>query len=551
MAFVYNSNFNSDKNLLNIGNESIEYTPLQCSKDASNTLSFFSTVNNPNNTNLTLYWTTSAGNFEEVQNLTGPILPNPINGNVVTLHENKGMVYIGGDFTLPYKKVCVLDTKRNILLEDLLTSFGPLVDYGSINSITTYNDLVILGGDFKGNAEEGGVLGKGLAIINPHTKEHFPFYVNGRVNAVEIHENFLYIAGNFDYLNYTAQPVSELTGLRVYTKGFVRIDLTKLEQFPQHSIDRDFVNYYSTFTKKIPIVNVLTSIGKYLYIGGKFELEDATQQVTPSKTFKCKSITRLSSAGFDSTWDPILNGEVSCIKFHEDSIYVGGKFDYFCLNRDLNPTNLDNVDRTFNLIRFNTKLANLAYDGSWVPKADNAVTSLAFQGHTIYCYGKFREFNNHESGFLAACNTESATDVIHWPYNLQSGPITNIGQSILSLNSKILVGGTFLQCNEAYKPFLTYIPYVDPLTEPLFSKLLLNVYVYAHGVDITKKSSLIEKTVIPNKPYHMNMTTFNIKTEDVNGCTPGTLIKFCLDHVPGEGHESFSSPICLLGWSLN
>lgn len=551
MAFVYNTNFNSPKETLSIDGQNIEITPLVSSKEDTNNVSFFATTSDSKDSSLTLYWTTSAGNVSSPEPLRGPDLPLSINHSIETLHENKGIVYIGGEFTAPYKKICAIDTNTNTVLDNILAPYGPLVDYGSIKTIATYEDYLILGGDFKGNAEQGGVLGKGLAIINVATKQHFPFFINGTVNAVEVHKNFLYIGGNFDFINYTAQPISELTGLRVYTKGLVRIDLTKLEQFPQHSIDREFIAYCSSMLNKIPTINAVSSIGEHLYIGGNFEIEDNNVLTTQTKTFKCKSIVRMSSVGgFDTTWDPILNGEVSCIKFYRDNIYVGGKFDYFSLNRDLHLTNLDSVNKNSNLVRFNTKHSELLYDNSWIPNSDGCVTSLAFQGRYVYVYGSFNQFNGKESGHLAACTVDSADELVLWPYYLQSGPTSNTGQSVIALKTKMLVGGTFLQCNGNVKPFITYLPFVNPNDEAEVSKLTLNTYVYSHGNKITLKSSSQQKEVIPNNPAYINTTTFNIESEDLNGCIPGTLVKFSLQRVYNE-NDSITSPICLLGWSYS
>lgn len=554
MAFVYNTNFNSPKQVLSFENEQLEITPLRSDEKHPSKLSFYTTVGelDPNNSNITLYWTTSSGDGKHEFLPKGPLTSDsikqlPIDNIVETLHKNDSFIYIGGQFNTPQKKLCTVNINNNTLSTDTLNYFGPLKDRGSIRTITTQNDLLILGGDFEGDAEHGGVLGKGLAIINTKTKQHFPFYINGTVNAVEIFNNYLYVGGNFDYINYTAQPVSELTGLRVYTKGLFRIDLNKIVQFPQHCIDREFVNNISTVIDAPLIVNILTSIDKHLYIGGNFEI------TIPDQNFKSKSIVRITSTGdIDTNWDPIFDGEISCIEKHKNHIYVGGLFSSFVSNKNFSTTNDRPLNRTHNLVRFNNKHENLIFDVSWIPQFNGNVTSLAFQGSYVYCYGSFTKLNDNEVGHLAVCNAEAkSSDVfLWWPYSLQSGPISNTGRSMITLGDKLLIGGTFLQCNDESKQFLTYVPYINPNKKIKTSKVKLSCRVHSHGTKLNSKASSQIKRIIVDSPYTINSTIFDIKSKELIGCAPGTLVKFTLERI-FDKNDPLADNICLLGWGHN
>ena len=176
--------------------------------------------------------------------------------------------------------------------------------------------MLIVGGSFQSIAK-----GKSLTIVDRSNNNVYPFYVNGTVNDLAIVGTDLYVGGTFDYINYTAQSVSNISGLRVYTNGLIKISLITLTGFPNSSIDQSFATAIRSLFNGPATINTFAQKSGTLYIGGSFTIGNPS-----NLTARSLAILNTTDGSQDLSWKPIINGEVLTISVDGDYLYVGGDF---------------------------------------------------------------------------------------------------------------------------------------------------------------------------------------------------------------------------------
>jgi hypothetical protein len=199
---------------------------------------------------------------------------------------------------------------------------------GAISTILDTPEFLIVGGSYSNIGR-----GRGLTILQKETKKIIPFYFNGEVKGLHLTTDALYVTGKFNFANYGDVSASFNSGLRVYTNGIVKIDISILLTFPNSCINREFAaNVVNLFNNVSATVNAVTSRQSTIYIGGSFEVVSGTMVIA-------KNLACIDDKGkINVSWDPIVDGEVLTLKLDQTStqgyLYVGGDFQYFITARE-------------------------------------------------------------------------------------------------------------------------------------------------------------------------------------------------------------------------
>lgn len=518
-------------------------------------------------TDLTLYATNSANPFK--------VSPIELNGTVTALcPAGEGNIfYVGGEFEnvgdILSKKFCVVDLDKGEVYDSARGSVGApgvnpfdgvadLESYGTVNVIKQYQtekeNLIIVGGSFQSLA-----AGRGLTIIDSWTGTKYPFYVNGTIHDMEIIGTNLYISGQFDYINYTAQSVSVISGLRVYTNGLAKISLAAITRFPNSSIDKSFAkNVLSLFTESSSIVNCISYKDAIIYVAGSFEVRSG------GGTLIAKNIVSIDSeANLNTSWSPILIGEVFCLEIDGDYMYAGGNIKaYYTAAQYLSkPRPTDVRHACQNMAAFSIKVrSNPIHETNWKPQFNGFVTGITFHdqdfGSFVYCIGEFTTVNDQAAKYIAAVeksyenNTRGET--IFWRNTLQRPP-ARINHSLVCHNNYLLVGGNFTAVNQEYRLNLARFTRVD---ESL-SAVQLSAVIWEVGAELCSEgtnlsldlTSYITTSGFSNSYGYVNETVVTVDPVTFRGYSPGDIARFYVRRPVAT--DNFPFPVYLLGWKLD
>ena len=521
---------------------------------------------------VTLFWTASGSTETTVfgTNSANNISVGPIefNGPVTALLSSGNILYVGGEFTTvggnTYNKFCQIDinsggTSNSVLgnvgstVGNPLSSQGDLESYGTVNSITQFETLLIVGGTFRSLAK-----GRGLTILDRNTGIVYPFYVNGSVKDLMVVGSVLYVAGAFDYINYSAQSVSVISGLRVYTNGLAKINLATLYSFPNSSIDKTFAKNITTlFTSNTTSVNSLATKNDYIYIGGLFDIKSGS-------TLLAKNLAGINTDGTqNTTWKPIVGGEVLTLDVDGNYLYVGGSFNSMYTSAEYysKPRLEGDKYTAYNAICFKLVTASSpSYEFNWKPVFNGPVTKFAFHnaefGSYVYCYGQFTQTNGFQSGYLAAIeksyenNTHGRSYL--WNNHLHRPAPTN-NNALLRYSNSLIVGGNFTKVNNIKRPYLAKL---TGAYESL-SAVALSAVHWDLGAQTCPAGGTLEidtTDFVTASGYSgsygiVNQTTFTVKSRTFNGYKEGELIKFFLRRPKVIG--TYKYPVYVIGWKVD
>ena len=578
-SFVYDTNFDCNiaaaPEIISLGDgttAAVTTFPYVSSGSGTDPLATFSTISLTNEApRVTLFWTASgtdnltvyATNSAFSSSDKGPI---GFNGPVTALLASGDTLYVGGEFTtvggVNCKKFCVIDLSSGAshptlgtvgtLAGNPLSSYGDMESFGTVHAIAEYGNLLIVGGSFQSLAK-----GRGLVILDRSTGNVYPFYVNGTVNDLLIVGSDLYVGGTFDYVNYTAQSVSVVSGLRVYTNGLLKISLSTLIGFPNSSIDQTFAaNVISSFNEPSTI-NALALKGDTVYMGGLFSIKGGS-------SLTAKNLAILAADGTQNTsWTPIVGGEVFTLAVDGDYLYVGGAFRSFHTSYQYysNPRTNNVLTEAYNAICFKLSVTtNPFFEFNWKPVFNGAVTKFAFHDSTynssVYCYGKFTQVNAKAAGYIAAVeksyNNFRVGSELLWQINLQSSPPL-INQGVIRYNNSVVVGGSFTKVNAKDRFYLARVNGVD---ETLSTASLSSV-IWESGTQLcspgmslnTDFTTFVSASAYPGVYGTVNQTTFPVDHESFEGYSEGDLIKFFVRRPKLTG--SFNKPVHVLGWKVD
>jgi hypothetical protein len=525
---------------------------------------------------VSIYWTASGTNnatvypTNEATASSLDIGTSKLNGSVTSLLSSGNYVYVGGDFTqvgeIDCRKLVILNLNEGTphpLFPFTLGTAGSIVGsplsggggfglVGTINSIVEYGNLIIFGGTYQSLG-----MGRGLTIYDKTTGIVYPFYVNGDVNSLAVNNSELYIGGTFNYINYLAQSASEISGLRRYTNGLAKINLSLVVNFPNNSISTNFgINIAKTFSN-LTTINAIAVKSNVTYIGGEFTAYSGPNLVA-------SNLAIVNGDGtLSSTWNPFAVGEVITLAINGNYLYVGGSIRSFYSGPQFFAAPRKE-DVSYNAICFDVTTANSpTFQYNWKPKFNGPVSKFAFHdqeyGSWVYCYGNFTQVNGVNNNYIAAVeknynNSRDGKTFILWKNNLEKPP-SKINNALLRGSNYIVVGGSFQKINENTRPYLAKI---NGVYETLSTELLKNVN-WQFGAQLCSPGTSLKMDTTNTVTVSsfagtygtVNETTFPMEyTATVfKNCTEGSLMRFFIKRAPASG--SLQSSAHIIGWKVD
>lgn len=521
---------------------------------------------------VSLFWIASGADNSTVYATNSSISlfdesPIEFNGSVTSLLVSHGLLYVGGEFTavggVDCKKFCAINLTtgesdpylgtKGTLAGNPLSALGDLGTVGTVHAIAEHGNLLIVGGSFESISK-----GRGLVILDRSTGYVYPFYVNGTVNDLLVVGTDLYVGGQFDFVNYTAQGVSVYSGLRVHTNGLLKISLAMLTSFPNHSIDRSFAANVLTKTFTGPAaINTFAKKGNTIYIGGRFEF---ASEHSPLAT----SIAMLSSSGtIDTTWSSVVGGEVFTLAVDGNYLYVGGDFRSFHSTFQFNstPRTADETTEAYNAVCLTIdNPTNPVLETRWKPRFNGAVTKFAFHDDLfnsyVYCYGRFTEVNGNQFRYIASIeksynNTRTGIEAL-WKMDLQRGPDL-INQGLVRLSDSIVVGGNFSKINNQHRKYLARVNGVDEsLSTTALSSVAWNFgsHLSSPGTSLEMDfTEFVTVSAYPGLYSTVNQTTFAVDPRTLKGSSEGDLIQFFVRRP--RSTSGLNQPVHVIGWKVD
>ena len=579
-SFVYSTKFDSTilANTVNVpvvngyGAQGISF-PRASADSAFGPLATFSTVSlTETPPSVTIFWTASGVSNSTLYTTNSSTSASTdigsfssFNGPITCLLSSGNVVYVGGEFTavgeVNCKKFCVVNLNAGTYVQDRefagtlvsspLTSDGGLGNVGTVNAIAEYQNLIILGGSFQG------LKGRGLTILNKSTGSFYPFYVNGDVHCLLVLGDYLYIGGNFDYINYTERSASIASGSRVYANGLAQISLALVTNFPNNSIVRTFcANVNQRFYGRSSI-NTLASKNNVIYIGGLFDAYVGTELVA-------SNIAILNSDGTTSLeWKPIIQGTVNTFAIDGNYLYVGGAFDSYltALQYTIGPTIADNFH---NALCLNiTGLPTIEYN--WKPKFNGPISSFCFHdsefGTYVYCSGNFTQVNGVDTSYLGVVNKSFNNSIdgqtpLYWTAFLDKPPAP-INQALLRYGYTVVTGGNFQKINGISRNYLARVSglyqenYTYPAPEVIWN---LGAQLCTPGTYLGLDSTAYVSVTANPGPYGtINQTSFNSQSlfNLFKNYSQGSLMRFFIQRSSQSATKPLSSDAYVIGWKVD
>lgn len=346
--------------------------------------------------------------------------------NSITI-DNNNKILIGGHFTSYNKKSVnsIIRLNYDGSIDETFTMGNGFIDISgntmTVNTIAVdSNDFIYIGGDFTRYNDKNisklikinsdGILSTGTTFTNDIT-------FDGDVNIITIHNNRLYIGGEFNkYLNKFVYKF-----VRTYLNGEIDYNFSSKGFFGEYINAIDFDSHDN------------------IYVGGKFTQYDCDNISSPqvvnniiglksdgtiNTDFLCYGASHGITNNDNSAW-------VNSIKVDKyDVVNVGGCFTHYnsvyafnftrmTPNGEIDPT-LDNESGTFN---------NNINDNT-----ENVVTVLNIDivNHKLYLGGKFNVYNGDKTNLIARIN--------------RTGTLNNVDNQIFmntNLNRSIFKNGEF------------------------------------------------------------------------------------------------------------
>jgi beta-propeller uncharacterized protein DUF5122 len=181
------------------------------------------------------------------------------------------------------------------------------------------------------------------------------------------------------------------------------------------------------------LVDVLASSGTVIYVGGVFDLINAT--IIPGAGLRGEGRRNLAAVdtgiGLATPWNPnVPNGEVMALSIAGSGVYAGGSFDQVgILGQDIIRLNLAAFDQGSGVATpWNPVVRGI--DG-------DVVSTLNLSGNVVYVGGRFSRIGGQARDNLAALDRESGL-ALSW--NL---PTSNTVSTLFDDGRRLYVGGLF------------------------------------------------------------------------------------------------------------
>ncbi len=277
-----------------------------------------------------------------------------VNGEIHTMIQNSDstMLYMAGDFTEVDGQIA-----DNIIGWDGMNwhTIGSGID-GVIYAMDFWQGSLVIAGDFLLNGQPCNVAmwaGNNWSALQTGDMQ-------GKILALKVHQNRIYIGGDFQMVSGNAMPYLAYLPMAAQTSGWTNT-----------------ANHWSTtnpipnaFTVDAP-VRCFELVLNQLLVGGDF---NQTANLTTDTTINHLSINYL--AYWDgNNWTSGLNGQhsaVHTIKLEDDHLYIGGKVS------ESNPISI-----------YYAGIWNYISASNFIGKGDSVVHDFVAYDNRIYAVGGF------------------------------------------------------------------------------------------------------------------------------------------------------------------
>jgi len=432
-------------------------------------------------------------------------------------------------------------------------------------------DLVIVAGGFRSS-----IFGRSLTIwdeTTPHIR--YPFYVNGPIHNCLIDQNFLYIAGYFDFLNYGAGPQPENSGQRIYTKSLARINLSSLANLQNEQvIDREFCETFSqNFNGSVELMS-LARYGECLYVGGEFKAEKNGLLLN-------RNLLSIFLTGeLNPFWKIVVDKPVRALLIDNplSFLYVGGDFTRIVPQRDV----YNNIFQQFSsetafsrAAAFDVSISKTPVITNWRPKFNGSVKKFEredpYSNSYIYALGDFTQINETSVDYVAALTKATNTignnengNVVKWSVYLpsptpQQSPITN---ALLKSKDTILIGGNFARINNQQRLYFARVGSIKSTSlRPIQQEVVWDVGMKILGGNEPYLFDFNNTLVFRGKGFcvgngSIQKTTIKIDNSFFRDIFPKQYCRFFIKRPGSEGanknvfltDDTFQESIYLHGW---
>ncbi len=530
--------------------------------------SFTVPVLNQNIPKVSLYWTASGSYNSTVFALNSSASVQTLgdlgfNGEVTTLHEVNGVLYVGGTFTAVGSSdrslfaVLSLSGGSQVstgnfmgsLSADVLNQNGGLVKQNPderVNIIKTYQDFIIIGGSFKSLAN-----GCGLVIVDAKNSIVHPYYVNGIVNDIYIVDDQAYIAGEFDFINVGSSG-TDPNIQRHYTNGLARISLDYVNTDPNASLADNaiFHEYVSQLFFREAKINTLEYFNDSLYAGGEFIILENRNIIN-------KNLLKLTFDQLSNQWQPIVDGPVYDLEQQNGMLYVAGLFSEYTIHQDFYnnpPLNTVSGKGLKNIFKLNIQGSIPNFISNWKPQFNNYVSSLKStiiqDIPIIYCYGGFTRINGQPVNYIASLNADDNI-FLEWTPSLSLMP-TVFNKALHLQTNGVVVGGNFTQVNSQTRVGLcklsptTLLQTAPSIVFDVVAEIISSGNI--PNINNQQFQNVSVKSFYPFKSTNVLSITENLLTR--YPLTKGDMCRFLIRRSGGI-QDTYNGNVYVLGYSID
>lgn len=400
---------------------------------------------------------TSAGNtFEGLGNSAN----KGLNGYVNSLSVSAGFLYVGGSFDFAFAspsnvylyKIARFDTSS------ALNKFEALGNSSVKGVSATVYSMGFIGNDlyFGGYFTEVNALPKNIAVNRlakidttsaSNTFERVgALFIKGvgggfdetEINALLVHDNYLYIGGDFSIVYDYPTDIT--------VNNITRVNLSN----PSEGFEAFGNGSTKGLSSSSAGVTSLAISGDYLYIAGSF----TTAYAAPDD-ITVNNITRINITSPSNSFEALGNGAVKGVSARVNALAVSG--DYLYLGGEFYTAYASPSELTVNKIaRFNTTSASNSFEGLGNAATKGiqtfSVAALVVSGDYLYIGGNFNTVfaspSNLTVNYITRINTSSASNTFEALGNGTEKGLGDgtIGEGVTSLATDgdyLYIGGYF------------------------------------------------------------------------------------------------------------
>jgi trimeric autotransporter adhesin len=286
--------------------------------------------------------------------------------------------------------------------------------------------------------------------------------VSSTVLSLAVQNNFLYIGGSFDKVGGIKR-----NGLaRVNILGIGSVDTIWNPKVNRLNNGQSEIKGIAIKNQAVYIAGGFDSVGSSYRFGSAKCSNSGTGQVDPNWNPKTSSLSGIvcdsnsvyirglfSSVNYlpisyiakldntigilDTTWNPLVNGQVRSIDISGANMYLGGDF-----------TIVKGQNRN-RLVKLN-KSGVVKIDSVWTPNVDATVNSIYLNGTDLYIGGRFSSVNNIKRISAAKISSiNSGSTDLTWDAKIQT--VFDIVNNVNGNGNSIFIGGNFYSLGGIYQ----------------------------------------------------------------------------------------------------